>query len=67
MYLQILVYDIRSDKPLLVKDHHYGLPIKCIDFSKSQNAVLSMDHKIVKIWDNDTVRHSIWCVGIFVG
>ncbi|XP_067142947.1 nucleolar protein 10-like [Centruroides vittatus] len=48
---QILVYDIRSDKPFYVKDHMYGLPIKDIEFHKSQNLVISMDSKIVKLWD----------------
>ncbi|XP_023218285.1 nucleolar protein 10-like [Centruroides sculpturatus] len=48
---EILVYDIRSDKPFYVKDHMYGLPIKDIEFHKSQNLVISMDSKIVKLWD----------------
>lgn len=30
--LQVLVYDIRSSKPLIVKDHINELPIKKIDF-----------------------------------
>lgn len=51
---QILVYDIRSDKPFYVKDHMYGLPIKDIEFHKSQNLVISMDSKIVKLWDINT-------------
>ncbi|XP_002736686.1 nucleolar protein 10-like [Saccoglossus kowalevskii] len=51
---QILLYDIRSDKPLLVKDHQYGLPIKSIEFHNSHNLVISADSKIVKLWDRDT-------------
>jgi len=52
---QILLYDIRSSKPLLVKDHFFSLPILDIEFHKSENLVLSMDSKIVKIWDEQTV------------
>lgn len=29
---QILLFDIRSSKPIVVKDHFYGLPIKSVDF-----------------------------------
>lgn len=54
---QILLYDIRSSKPLLVKDHYYGLPIKDIEFHKQEEVVLSMDNKIVKIWHEQTVRN----------
>lgn len=50
----ILLYDIRSSKPLLAKDHHYELPIKSIEFQDSLNLVLSMDSKILKLWDRET-------------
>jgi len=52
---QVLLYDIRSSKPLLVKDHYYSLPIKNIEFHKPENLVMSMDSKVVKIWNQDTV------------
>ncbi|KAK6639948.1 hypothetical protein RUM43_008225 [Polyplax serrata] len=51
---QILLYDIRSNKPFFVKDHMYGLPIKKIDFENNQNYVLSMDSSVIKIWERDT-------------
>lgn len=51
---QILLYDIRSDKPLLVKDHMYGLPIKDIEFHQATDLVVSMDRKIIKLWDQQT-------------
>lgn len=52
----VLLYDIRSNKPLLVKDHMYNLPIKRIEFSSSedQSLVLSQDSQVVKMWDNVT-------------
>ena len=52
----VLLYDIRSSKPLLVKDHMYGLPIKKVQFSASddQALVLSMDSQVVKMWDQVT-------------
>ncbi|KAK1170251.1 nucleolar protein 10-like [Acipenser oxyrinchus oxyrinchus] len=51
---QILMYDLRSNRPLLVKDHHYGLPIKSIHFQNQLDLVLSADSKIIKMWNKDT-------------
>ncbi len=48
--LQTLIYDIRSDKPRLVKDQQFGLPIKSLDFVPSLDLVVSMDSRIVKFW-----------------
>jgi ribosome biogenesis protein ENP2 len=55
----VLLYDIRSSKPLLVKDHMYGLPIKKVVFTGSEEGaeeekVLSMDSQVVRIWDRET-------------
>ncbi len=51
---QVILYDVRSDKPLLVKDHNYALPIKALRFHDAANLVLSMDSRILKIWDRET-------------
>ncbi|KAK6751893.1 hypothetical protein RB195_003361 [Necator americanus] len=52
---QVLMYDIRSCKPLIVKDHINGLPIKKIDFvlRENENLVLSMDGRVLKIWNEN--------------
>ncbi|CAB4019938.1 Nucleolar 10, partial [Paramuricea clavata] len=50
----VLLYDIRSDKPVLVKDHQYGLPINSLAFQNDVNMVLSTDSKILKIWHRDS-------------
>lgn len=50
----VLLYDLRSTKPLLVKDHRYGLPINSIAFQDKLDVVLSSDSKILKIWDRET-------------
>lgn len=49
----ILLYDIRANKPFYVKDHMYGFPIKNIEFENSQDLVLSMDRKVLKIWEKN--------------
>ncbi|XP_071438610.1 nucleolar protein 10 [Hetaerina americana] len=60
---QVLLYDLRSSKPRLVKDHMYGIPIRSIafhhggpagEFDSSGSMVLSMDANILKIWNSDT-------------
>ncbi|XP_038057332.1 nucleolar protein 10-like [Patiria miniata] len=51
---QVLLYDIRSDKPLLVKDHHYSLPIQAVDFHPQSEMVVSTDSRAVRIWDVHT-------------
>ena len=50
----ILLYDIRSSRPLLVKDHLYGTPIKSLIFHSTQDQVISLDGKALKIWDRLT-------------
>ena len=52
---QILLYDLRANKPVLVKDHNYGLPIKSLAFhDEGQNLVLSADSRILKLWNRNT-------------
>ncbi|XP_012284863.1 nucleolar protein 10 isoform X2 [Orussus abietinus] len=50
----ILLYDIRSNKPFMVKDHMYGLPIRNIEFHEKMDLIYSMDSSIVKIWEKET-------------
>ncbi|VDK61721.1 unnamed protein product [Onchocerca ochengi] len=47
----VLLFDIRSNKPLLIKDHQTGLPINKIDFIPEHSLVLSMDMRLLKIWE----------------
>ncbi|CAB4428688.1 unnamed protein product [Rhizophagus irregularis] len=55
----ILLYDLRSSKPWLVKDHQYGYPIKKLFWyddvigNEGKSKVISADSKIMKIWDKD--------------
>lgn len=56
---QVLLYDIRSNKPFYVKDHMYGLPIKDVEFHYQQDLVFSMDSSILKIWDKNKVNNII--------
>ncbi|CAF1602506.1 unnamed protein product [Rotaria magnacalcarata] len=55
---QILMFDIRSNKPYFIKDHNYNLPIKRIDFhTLNDDYVLSIDKKICKIWNRHTGKN----------
>lgn len=50
----VALYDLRSSKPLLVKEHQYGLPIHTVQFHSGSGTVLSGDPKLVKIWSAGT-------------
>ncbi|GBB97896.1 hypothetical protein RclHR1_00310024 [Rhizophagus clarus] len=55
----VLLYDLRSSKPWLVKDHQYGYPIKKLFWydvvigNEGNSKIISADSKIMKIWDKD--------------
>lgn len=50
----VLMYDIRANRPIVVKDHFNRQKIKRIAFNTKANAVYSMDEAILKIWDEKT-------------
>ncbi|KAK2716572.1 hypothetical protein QYM36_006902 [Artemia franciscana] len=52
---QILLYDIRSDKPFTVKDHQYGKEIKKLASHPYQghDLVASMESRVLRYWDKD--------------
>ncbi len=52
----MLLYDLRSNTPTVVKDHNYGLPIRKIVQHATTRNVLSADAKAVRIWDQTSVR-----------
>lgn len=52
-YGHVLLYDVRSNKPRLCKNHLYELPIKSIIYHKN-NRLVTSDSKIVKIWDHNS-------------
>jgi len=47
------IYDIRSKKPLHVKEHQYGLPIVDISYHNSSRHIITTDMKIIKIWERE--------------
>lgn len=52
---QVLLYDIRSREPFLVKDHLNKAKIKRIAFNYDENIIYSLDEAIFKIWDQNNV------------
>jgi len=64
----VALYDVRSSKPLHVKEHKHGLPIHTIKFHPGSGCLLSSDEKLIKIWkyrstgdlvNNDAVEVSL--------
>lgn len=53
----VLLYDLRSSRPLLTKDHQYGLPIVDVKWHTGPGdvrRVISSDTRILKVWDAAT-------------
>ncbi|KAL3913911.1 MAG: hypothetical protein SGILL_006306 [Bacillariaceae sp.] len=46
----VALYDVRSSKPLHIKEHKHGMPIHTVKFHPGSGCVLSSDEKLVKIW-----------------
>eukprot|EP00753_Platysulcus_tardus_P017513 PLAT6424.4.p1 GENE.PLAT6424.4~~PLAT6424.4.p1 ORF type:complete len:719 (-),score=361.70 PLAT6424.4:73-2175(-) len=46
--------DLRKLAPMVVKEHQSGLPVSRLAFHDDARCVLSMDRKVVKIWNRDT-------------
>jgi ribosome biogenesis protein ENP2 len=46
----VALYDVRSSKPLHIKEHKHGRPIHTLKFHPGSGCVLSADEKLVKIW-----------------
>jgi len=46
----VALYDVRSSKPLHIKEHQYGLPIHTVQFHEASESVMSADKKIIKSW-----------------
>lgn len=56
----VILYDLRSSQPLLIKDHLNKLPVKKICHNPSQNVVYSMDSSMLKIWDDTTGKQQAY-------
>jgi len=52
----MLMYDLRSAKPAMIRHHQYQLPINSINFHRSTDdklRIMSSDPKILKVFDKD--------------
>jgi ribosome biogenesis protein ENP2 len=46
----VALYDVRSSRPLHIKEHKHGLPVHTVKFHSGSGMVLSADEKLVKVW-----------------
>lgn len=56
---QVLMYDIRAAHPLLIKEHHYNLPVHSLSFQKEEDVVLSADKKSLRLWHSHSVEETL--------
>lgn len=50
----VCLFDIRSARPELTKDHNNGMPINTVKHHPESGYVISADTKGVKVWDQHT-------------
>eukprot|EP00658_Telonema_sp_P-2_P047759 TRINITY_DN36358_c0_g1_i1.p1 TRINITY_DN36358_c0_g1~~TRINITY_DN36358_c0_g1_i1.p1 ORF type:complete len:595 (-),score=159.49 TRINITY_DN36358_c0_g1_i1:217-1866(-) len=51
---QCLLFDLRSPRPLHVKDHQYGERITSVHFHEQTRNMITTDTKICKVWGRDS-------------
>ena len=51
---RVLLFDLRSSRPLVEKDHRYGLPVLAVAFHPSSRNVVSTDAKSIRFWSQQT-------------
>ncbi|KAI9218339.1 WD40-repeat-containing domain protein, partial [Blastocladiella britannica] len=49
----VLLYDLRSPVPRIIKDHQYGQAIRNVHWHDRSGNIVSSDRKIVRIWDRE--------------
>ena len=63
----VALYDMRSSRPLFVKEHQYGLPIHTVQFHSGSNTVLSVSYILLSRGSFFYVRvYIIVCVCVCV-
>lgn len=51
---RVSVYDVRSSRPLMTKEHRNDLPIVGLQFTSPGRIVVSADAQSIKLWNRDT-------------
>ena len=51
---RVVLYDMRSTRPLVMRDHMYEKPINQIMYNEHQNWIISTCSKAMKLWDAET-------------
>ncbi|KAI9183483.1 Small ribosomal subunit biogenesis [Blastocladiella emersonii ATCC 22665] len=50
----VLLYDLRTSTPRIVKDHQYGTEIRSLHWHDRSENVISADKKIIRMWNRDS-------------
>lgn len=48
---KVMLYDMRSSRPMRVKQHPHAMPIVSVEFHSGGAQVLSADAKVIKVWE----------------
>lgn len=55
---RVLLFDLRSNQPLDIRDHYNGYPIKKIDYHNSTGMLASADKRSVRFWNPSSMNTS---------
>lgn len=56
---RVVLFDLRSSKPIAARDHHNGFPIKKLDHHAHSGNLVSADKKSIKIWNQERLLTTI--------
>lgn len=51
---RVLLFDLRSSRPLAVRDHYNGFPIRKIEYHAERSLIVSADKRSIRLWGADT-------------
>ena len=55
----VLIYDLRSSKPMLIRDQGFGLPVHTLRLLHDGKNVLSSDAKSIKVWSRRNGKNCV--------
>jgi len=56
---RVILFDIRSTKPVCTRDHYNGFPIRKIQYHQSSGQIISADKKSIRMWNAEKLFTTI--------
>lgn len=56
---RVVLFDLRSTRPVASRDHYNGFAIKKIDYHESSGNIISADKRSIKIWNQERLLTTV--------